>query len=61
VNGFYKAVVDDKNKDTITIQDPETGKNIKRVVSSTHPRAERFGTWEYYNEKGELVKKDELQ
>lgn len=59
-SGLYKAVFDDRSKDTIAVQDPETGKTTRRVISSTKPHSEKFGTWEYFNETGELIKKDEL-
>jgi antitoxin component YwqK of YwqJK toxin-antitoxin module len=59
-SGLYKAVFDDRAKDTIYVQDPETGKQIKKIVTNSRPRPEKFGTWEYYNESGDLIKKDEL-
>jgi len=60
VKGLYKAVVNDHAKDSMWVQDPETGKQVMKVVTTYKARPEKFGTWEYYNEKGELVKNEEL-
>ena len=60
LKGLYKAVLNEKGKDTVWVQDPETGKQIMKVVSINKARPEKFGTWEYFNERGELVKNEEL-
>lgn len=60
IKGLYKATIVDKSKDTVWIQDPETGKQVQRMVVVSKAKPEKFGTWEYYNEKGELVKNEEL-
>jgi antitoxin component YwqK of YwqJK toxin-antitoxin module len=60
LSGLYKAVIDDRGKDTVYVEDPDTGKKTMKIMSSKRPRSERFGIWEYYNEKGELIKKEEI-
>lgn len=60
VNGFYKAVIDENSKDTVVVQDPMTGNDTKKIVKGTRPRPEKYGTWEYYGENGELTKKEDL-
>ena len=60
VSGFYKAVIDENSKDTVIIQDPMTGNDVKKIIKGSRPRPEKFGTWEYYDEKGELTKKEDL-
>jgi len=59
-NGFYKATIDDKSKDTTYVIDPETDKKVRNISSGKRPRPEKYGTWEYYTDKGELSKKEEL-
>lgn len=60
VSGFYKAVIDENSKDTVTVQDPMTGNDAKKIIKGTRPRPEKYGTWEYYDEKGALTKKEDL-
>lgn len=60
LKGLYKAVLIDRAKDTVWVQDPETGKQTMKLVTTTKAKPERFGNWEYYNERGELVKNEEL-
>lgn len=61
VNGFYKAVIDENSKDTVIVQDPMTGNDVKKIIKGTRPRPEKYGTWEYYDEKGAVTKKEDLQ
>lgn len=60
LSGLYKAVIDDRGKDTVYVEDPETGKKTRKVISSKTPKPEKFGIWEYYDEKGEMIKKEEI-
>jgi antitoxin component YwqK of YwqJK toxin-antitoxin module len=59
VNGLYKATIDDRNKDTAYVIDPITDKKVIKTTKGSKPRAEKAGAWEYYNDKGELEKKED--
>jgi len=58
--GFYKAVFDESLKDTVMVVNPDTGGEEMKTVKSTKPHAIKFGTWQYYNEQGELLKKEDF-
>jgi len=59
-NGFYKASIDDKSRDTVIVEDPISGRKIQKVEKGKNPHPEKFGTWEYFSETGELQKKEEF-
>lgn len=59
LNGFYKAVIDKNIKDTVQVEDPITGERTIVLVSGNIPRPDKTGTWEYYNEAGEVIKTEE--
>ncbi len=59
-NGFYKATIDEKSKDTTEVIDPETEKTVRKITTGKRPRPEKYGTWEYFTDKGELSKKEEF-
>lgn len=58
--GMYKAVIDASMKDTVLVENPDTGQMTTKITSGDIPHAEKCGRWEYYNEQGELVKKEDL-
>jgi len=58
ISGLYKAIIDGNSKDTIYTEDPVTGKNIPKIDIGHRPWPKKFGTWEYYDEQGALVKKE---
>ena len=59
VNGLYKASLNPNNKDSIYVEDAVTGEQVLKTVPSRKPKSEKIGSWEYYSENGELMKKEE--
>lgn len=59
VSGFYSSVVY-SYKDTITVEDPVTGNKVYKSVNHNDLKPEKTGRWEYYNESGELDRKEDL-
>ncbi len=41
--------------DSVTVQDPSTGKKVKQAKKSLQYQSLRNGTWKYYNREGALV------
>ena len=60
-SGFYKATIDDKSKDTVIVEDPVSGRKFQKIEKGKNPHPEKFGTWEYFSDSGELLKKEEFQ
>ncbi len=59
VSGFYSAV-SQITTDTLTIEDPVEEKKIYKLQTHNIYVPEKIGRWEYYNESGELEKKEDL-
>jgi antitoxin component YwqK of YwqJK toxin-antitoxin module len=59
VNGFYSAVLTEI-LDTIKVMDPVTSQYVYNISKRNGVKAERTGRWEYFEENGELQKKEEL-
>jgi antitoxin component YwqK of YwqJK toxin-antitoxin module len=59
VNGLYIASAI-AHHDTITVTDPITRDDITKVITKKSVEAVRAGHWEYYDEHGELDKKEDL-
>ncbi|HXS38085.1 MAG TPA: hypothetical protein VN721_15385 [Flavipsychrobacter sp.] len=58
ISGLYKAIIDENSRDTVYSEDPVTGKSIPKIDIGHRPWPQKFGMWEYYDEKGALVKKE---
>jgi antitoxin component YwqK of YwqJK toxin-antitoxin module len=59
VNGFYSGSAV-SYKDSLTVDDPVSGKTMEKVVAHSELRAEKVSHWEYYTETGELDRKDDF-
>jgi antitoxin component YwqK of YwqJK toxin-antitoxin module len=59
VNGYYAAVATD-TKDTVTVEDPVTGEKTIAVSAVHSYKGVKTGHWEYYNEDGEIEKKEDF-
>ena len=59
VNGYYLAS-ETKVTDTLIVEDPITEQKVMKLTARTECKPVKTGTWEYYNENGELDKKDEF-
>jgi predicted DNA-binding protein (MmcQ/YjbR family)/antitoxin component YwqK of YwqJK toxin-antitoxin module len=58
-SGLYIASAVSR-KDTMTVTDPITRQDITNVVSHKSVQAAKAGHWEYYDEHGELDRKEDL-
>lgn len=59
VNGFYGASITTVH-DTIAVTDPIVGRELHTIVLHKTLVANRIGHWEYYDENGDLEKKEDL-
>lgn len=59
INGFYAGNVT-AAYDTVTVTDPETGKDVYKTIPRKKLISQKAGQWEYYTEEGELDKKQEF-
>jgi antitoxin component YwqK of YwqJK toxin-antitoxin module len=59
VSGYYAA---DRNKktETTTVEDPVSSSTVTKTVSKSVYTPRKAGSWEYYNDSGELEKKEDL-
>lgn len=59
VNGFYAGSLVTV-RDTVTVTDPVTGQDVIKVINRKELAAVKTGHWEYFEENGDLEKKEEL-
>ena len=59
VSGYYAA---DRtvSKDTLTVDDPVSGKAVTKTVSRSYYSSKKAGFWDYYSETGEPEKHEEF-
>lgn len=60
VRGYYTAVRS-RVSDTEIVEDPVSGEKKNQVVYKSVYSPRKVGLWEYYDEQGELIKKEDLQ
>jgi len=58
VNGFYGASFITAH-DTVTVTDPVTGQDVIKVTDQKALRGAKTGHWEYFDENGEIEKKED--
>jgi antitoxin component YwqK of YwqJK toxin-antitoxin module len=59
VNGFYAAKMTEVF-DTVDVEDPVTNEYVHKAISRMSYAPQKTGHWEYYNESGELDKKEDF-
>ncbi len=59
INGFYAGSLVTVH-DTVTVADPVTGQDVIKVINRKKLTAVKSGRWEYFEENGDLEKKEDL-